>query len=189
MYSAIKHQGKPLYKLANKGIMIERAPRTVHIRQLTLLAHTADTLTLDVVCSKGTYIRSLVEDIGQALHCGAHVAALHRHYCAPFQQTPMITLEELEAMTLEERRQQILPTDAALQHIPAYPLSDEQAARLLQGQRVKLDTAPEHALEQVRFCSPLFGFIGLGEVSTTGVIHPRRMMEPELIKACNFIQS
>ncbi len=182
MYSALKHQGQPLYKLAKKGIEIARKSRTVYIRQLSLLEYTANTITLDVVCSKGTYIRSLAEDIGAALGCGAHVAALHRRYTAPFDETAMVTLDELESLSLEQRHQRILPADAGLQHIPEYPLTDIQAARLLQGQRVRLDhQLSSPAQEQVRFSSPLFGFIGLGEVSTTGVIHPRRMMGPELI--------
>lgn len=114
MYSALKHQGRTLYSLARQGVEVERAARPVHIHELRCTEATTQTLQLDVTCSKGTYIRTLVEDIGEALGCGAHVSALRRTWVAPFQNQPMHTLDELLALDAEHLAALLLPTDAGL---------------------------------------------------------------------------
>ena len=98
MYSALKHQGQPLYKLARRGITIERLPRAVIIHHLSLLSYENHQLELQVHCSKGTYIRTLIEDIGEALHCGAHVVELRRLSVGNFSAEQMISLEQLLAL-------------------------------------------------------------------------------------------
>ncbi len=114
MYSALKHQGRTLYSLARQGVEIERAARPVHIHDLQCTLATSNTLQLEVVCSKGTYIRTLVEDIGEALGCGAHVSALRRTWVAPFQGQPMHSLDALLALDPVDLEGRLLPTDAGL---------------------------------------------------------------------------
>lgn len=122
MYSALKQGGRTLYSLARKGIEVERAARPVTIHTLSCTAIEGHRLQLQVVCSKGTYIRTLVEDIGQALGCGAYVASLHRDWVAPFQGQPMHALNELLALPRERLRERLLPTDAGLQPLPRLQL-------------------------------------------------------------------
>src|SRR5690606_17073531 len=98
MYSAIKHEGQPLYKLARQGITVERKPRQVTIRRLALLSVDGDDVSFEVDCTKGTYVRSLVEDLGAALGCGGHVTVLHRLSAGPYPASEMLTLDELGAL-------------------------------------------------------------------------------------------
>ena len=114
MHSALKHQGKRLYELARQGETVERPPRQVTIHSLELLDWTTPKLSLNVRCSKGTYIRSLVRDIGEVIGCGAHLSALRRTESAPFNLDNAITLETLNEMTAEEARALLLPPDQAL---------------------------------------------------------------------------
>lgn len=175
MYSALKKDGQPLYKLARQGVEVERAVRTITIHSLRLLERTETTLTLDVTCSKGTYIRTLVEDIGEVLECGAYVSMLHRESVDPFGAFRMYPLEvlrtlaEQDAATLDAV---LLPLDAALPHMSALTLSDAVILRLRQGQKVRLDTDDAALL---RLYSEAGEFIGLGE-STLGVIIPKRLL-------------
>jgi tRNA pseudouridine55 synthase len=97
MFSALKHKGQPLYKLARQNIVVDRPPRDIIVYQYKLLAHTADTLTCEIKCSKGTYIRTLIEDLGMALGCGAHVIALRRTQAGPFTLEQATTVEALTA--------------------------------------------------------------------------------------------
>ncbi|NNG14462.1 MAG: tRNA pseudouridine(55) synthase TruB, partial [Gammaproteobacteria bacterium] len=116
MYSALKHKGEPLYKLARQGIEIEREARQVTIYSLSLVELTADTFTIDIECSRGTYIRTLIEDIGNALGCGAYVTALRRTGLGPFGEADMVTLDALKAVYEEDKtqlKQFMLPTDSA----------------------------------------------------------------------------
>ena len=130
MYSALKQGGRTLYSLARRGIEVERPARPVTIHALTCTAIDGDRLHLQVVCSKGTYIRTLVEDIGQALGCGAYVAALRRDWVAPFQGQPMHALDELLALPREALTQLLLPTDAGLQQLPALHLDADDSTNL-----------------------------------------------------------
>lgn len=168
MYSALKKDGQPLYKLARQGVEVERAARDVTIHSLTVLECTATTLTLDVVCSKGTYIRTLVEDIGEALGCGAYVSMLRRESVDPFGSLPMHTLAGLRQLAEEQGQESLdallLPLDAALPHLPALTVPDLTVQRLRQGQKVRADVDVEDA-ELLRLYAESGEFIGLGSAS------------------------
>lgn len=138
MYSALKRDGKPLYEYARAGITLERSARAVVIHELTLLDYQAPLLTLRVRCSKGTYIRVLGEDIGNALDCGAHLQALRRIRVASLTLDRSVTLEALEAMQPAERIALLGPVDALLSEFEAVRLNDELAQRFLHGQRLSL---------------------------------------------------
>jgi tRNA pseudouridine55 synthase len=164
MYSALKKDGQPLYKLARQGVEVERKPRSVTIYHLTLLGFTENSLQLDVVCSKGTYIRTLVEDIGEALGCGAYVSRLHRVSVDPFAEYTMYSLQSLREVVSQastDLDSLLLPIDAALPQLPRLDLSEEWVARLQQGQRIKVDLADS---ELIRLYSPTQTFIGLGTI-------------------------
>lgn len=169
MYSAIKFQGRPLYDWARKGHVIDRAARTVSIYRLDLVAFTPDSITLDVICSKGTYIRSLVEDIGNALTCGAYMQALRRMWVAPFQETPMQNLETLS----NNQAEIIVPITAALQHLPAFEVEGNIAARLICGQRIPDQTGLPAVY---RIYNTDNQFAGIAELTSDRVLRPRRMM-------------
>jgi tRNA pseudouridine55 synthase len=128
MYSALKHQGKRLYELARQGIEVERPLREIEIHSIKLLAYDITTLTIEVHCSKGTYIRTLAEDIGKKLECGAHLAALHRLSVAGFNSDTMLTLDQLQELSTQKGvsvlEKYVLPMDKALTHYPSLMLSE-----------------------------------------------------------------
>lgn len=137
MYSALKHQGQPLYKLARKGISIEPKKRLVTIYSIQLSAFTEDTLSLEIRCSKGTYIRTLVEDIAKALNTVAHVQALRRLWVAPFVEHAQYNLVELmDNRSLAELDKLLLPMDEGLQSLPKLTLIESDAKKLQYGQTV-----------------------------------------------------
>lgn len=178
MYSARKHQGQRLYELARKGIEVEREPERVRIHQFDLVGRQGDELELDVACSKGTYVRTLVEDLGEVLGCGAHVAELRRLGVAPYAGQRMYTLGELEERAekagvagLDEL---LLPIDTALTHLPVVRLGDDAAFYLRQGQPVLAPNAPTRG--EVRFYSDA-RFLGVGEVLPDGRVAPRRLVK------------
>jgi tRNA pseudouridine55 synthase len=144
MHSALKHQGKPLYEYIRKGVTIERAGRNVTIHELVLERFASDGIESDemeisVRCSKGTYVRTLAEDIGQALGCGAHLRGLRRTAIADFRLDNAYTLDQLEAMTMPERDACLLPLDCMLQDMPMLELDAVQVTRMAQGQRLGID--------------------------------------------------
>lgn len=176
MYSALKHHGQPLYKLARAGKVIERQARNIFIEELILLGIdvSQSELKFRVKCSKGTYIRSLAEDMGEYLGCGAHVSKLHRVWSAPFYQAPMISLEELAELSLEERLTHLLPiTRLFPENFPQINLSDENVNALFKGQVVKI--APAQA-GCVKLLSVAGGFLGVGEVKAEGQLVPCRLL-------------
>lgn len=177
MHSALKKAGQPLYKLARQGIEVEREPRHVTIHELTLLERTPATLNFAVTCSKGTYIRTLVEDIGEALGCGAYVSALRRERVDPFGAYPMHTLESLRALADEHSFAALdallLPIDAALPNVTALMLTDEQVLRIRQGQRFEVEVAGD--CELLRLYDNAGLFIGLGSV-VQGNLSARRLL-------------
>jgi tRNA pseudouridine55 synthase len=177
MFSAIKHQGQPLYELARKGIEIERKPRFIRIFSLRLESFAKDEMTLYVHCSKGTYVRTLVEDIGEALGCGAHVIALRRLAVTPYPQEGMYTLEELEVMKenlgVDELQKLLLPVQSAVSVYPEVTLSSSSAFYLRTGQAVR--TPLPHGAELVRLMSETGQFIGVGEAMPDGRVKPHRM--------------
>ncbi len=178
MFSAIKHQGKPLYELARKGVEVERKPRAVNIYALKLITLGVDTVSFDVHCSKGTYVRTLVEDMGEQLGCGAHVSALRRSAVSPYQQNKMYTFTELEEMHkqygFDALAQCLLPIDTSVQHLPAVKLSASTTFYLRMGQPVMAPHLP--ATGWVRIFSDDAQFMGIGEILEDGRVAPRRLI-------------
>lgn len=175
MYSALKHQGRRLYELARQGVEVERAARPVTIHALRLLAMAEDTLSLDVHCSKGTYVRTLAEDIGAALGCGAHVAALRRTQVgASYSVADAVTVTRLQVMSDEERLACLLPVDHALQDMPSVALGEELCFYLRRGQAVFVPKAP--AANWLRLYDKQGVLLGVGELTDDGKVAPRRLL-------------
>lgn len=171
MYSALKHQGKKLYELARAGKTIDRPARRIRIYSLTLLGFDQTNLQLDVHCSKGTYIRSLAEDIGQALGSCATVTALRRTASGQFNLAQAWTLEQLQAMDSQRLQQQLLAVDLPLSHIPAIDLTQAQAHSVKQGQQISISS---QLSGQVRiYCEA--AFLGLGEIPLNGKLAPKKL--------------
>ena len=138
MYSAIKHKGTPLHRLARRGEVVERQKREIHVYELTLTEWEPPECTLELTCSPGTYVRALAHDLGQSLGCGASLAALTRLASGDFRLEDSITLEELgQAATSGRWQQLLLPIDAALAHMPALELEKDEARRVCAGQAVR----------------------------------------------------
>jgi tRNA pseudouridine55 synthase len=144
MHSALKHQGRALYDYARNGIEIERTPRQVHVHHIEIVEWQSERLVLDVSCSKGTYIRTLAEDIGETLGCGAHLSALRRTSCGALDLAHAVTLEQLGALSEPERDALLRPADALLADWPQVHLPDDESGRFLSGvrRRVALGDAP-----------------------------------------------
>ena len=140
MFSALKSGGRALYELAREGIEIEREPRTVTIARMSLVSWETPLLTLDVDCSSGTYIRTLVDDLGQAFRCGAHVQALRRSWAAPFRDPQMLTLTELECLAWDTDLldRLLLPVEAATAELPRVDLTDDEVVRFRGGHPVPI---------------------------------------------------
>ena len=181
MYSALKHQGRPLYELARQGIEIKRTPRQVTLHNITLMEWDAATqsLLLDVTCSKGTYIRTLAIDIGAAIGCGAHLTMLQRLQTGPFDSDGMLGLEAIEATQETARDEHLLPVDVLIQHLPKVDVDAAAAARLLMGQKVHADTATHNDDVMLRAYQGDH-LLGLVTVVKTGVIGPRRLLRTVL---------
>ncbi len=178
MHSAIKRIGQPLYKLAHNGLEVERQPRRVMINGIRLLGHHGDDLELEISCSKGTYIRTLAEDIGRRLGCGGHVASLRRLSIGPYQCEQMVTLEALTAAAKSQSALDmfLLPMESALLHWPSVSLSDELAFFIQRGQPVVVSKAPKG--DMVKLYSARDRFLGIGRVMEDGRIAPRRLVNP-----------
>lgn len=174
MYSALKRAGQPLYRLARAGVTVERAAREVELFELALLALHATSLELETLCSKGTYIRALAEDLAEALGTCGHVSALRRLYVEPFAGEPMHTLESLGEVRARGAWPALLPTDWPLAHLAAVRLSASEARRLLQGQSVPAQLPAA----RVRLYDHGGTFLGLGEADG-GAVRPRRLLNPD----------
>jgi tRNA pseudouridine55 synthase len=181
MYSALKQNGQPLYKLARQGIEVERKLRPVVIKAFELRAFRSGAeAQADVVieCSKGTYVRTLAEDLGRALGCGAHVSALRRTRSGPFTLADSVTMATLIALRdneqLAQMDQLLLPTDAALGGLPLVTLSESGGFYLRQGQPVLVPNAPCNGM--VRVALPDGEFLGVGEILDDGRVAPRRLI-------------
>ncbi|CAM3761310.1 tRNA pseudouridine(55) synthase TruB [Parendozoicomonas haliclonae] len=182
MFSALKHNGKPLYEYARQGIEIERPARKVNIYRLTLIEFRGDELVLEVDCSKGTYIRTLVEDIGEMLGCGAHVAELRRLKAGPYEEEQSYTIEELEEIRNNGGHAALdailLDQDSAVSHWPQVLLGDSSAHYVSQGQPVQVSRAPTSGF--VRIYHQVEGapniFLGIGEIQDDGLVAPRRLV-------------
>jgi tRNA pseudouridine55 synthase len=171
MYSAIKRHGQPLYRLARQGIEVERAPRAIVIESLELLGVEGADLQWRALCSKGSYIRVLAEDLARALGTCGHVAALRREYVEPFAGLRMLELDAVMSGGCTES--DLLPADQAVPQLPAVELPAASAARLRQGQA--LAGFGEGPPGRVRLYETTHGFFGLGERDAAGVLRPRRL--------------
>lgn len=176
MYSALKHQGRKLYELAREGKTIARAPRRVTVYDMRPFEWADDGFWLQVRCSKGTYIRTLAEDIGDALGVGAHITALERLETGPFDSEHRISLEALEQMSEAERLAQLLPVDVMLEHLPKLGVSEDVATRLLHGQQALVDETPLATGTTARLYRDR-SFLGLVELTGPGEVTPRRLVD------------
>jgi tRNA pseudouridine55 synthase len=175
MFSALKHKGQPLYKLAREGIEVDRKARPITIHQLQLNAFDGREFKLTVTCSKGTYIRNLVEDIGDRLGIGAHVTQLHRVYTLRLENERMYTLDELKDQSPELLLKSLLPVDRMIDDLPILHLDVERVQALKQGKTVNIPEALDSA-GCVRLYDQHEQFIGLGEWEIPGVLKPRRLL-------------
>ncbi len=178
MYSALKHQGKALYEYARDGVDIERAARDVTIYQIDFHGFQNHQLDMTVACSKGTYIRTLAEDIGAALGCGAHLAGLRRLTAGHFKLEDAITVEAFEAMTLEQRDACLLPPDATIATLPMVTIDADSEFYLLRGQSVW--KANLNIQGSFRVYNEHGVFLGLGEQAPDGKIAPKRLLKSKI---------
>ena len=181
MHSALKQEGKPLYEYARAGITRERSPRAIVIHDMRLLDWQPPDLSFDVRCSKGTYIRVLAEDLAEQLGTIAHLAALRRLEVAPFGAEPQWSFEALDSMSPEQRREVLLPVDAALRCWRRFDLSVAAVSAFRQGQTLSLPAEPPGSVPaaapgKVRIYAAGLGFLGLGEIEATGRLVPLRLI-------------
>lgn len=173
MFSALKRDGKTLYDLAREGVSIEREARSVRIEKLEILEFADELLTVEVTCSKGTYIRVLAEDIGEALGCGAHLASLRRTKVGVLSLEDAVTLQALETMSVDERLATLKPLDALMQTLPAVHLSENDRVRFCHGQRLALGLP---SCPRVRVYGPDEQMVGTARVNERGVLEPERLI-------------
>ncbi len=182
MYSALKYNGRPLYELARQGIDVPRASRRISIHELSVLDWKDSILELFVHCSKGTYVRTLVDDLGQAIGCGAHVIALRRLSVGGFEESGMLSIPRLEKEydknNLAAIDRYILPVESMVSCLPAIKLSKTTAYYLRNGHAVMVPNAPTQGF--VRLRENEHDFIGIGEVLSDGKIAPRRLVKNQL---------
>lgn len=203
MYSAIKHEGQPLYKLARQGIEVERKPRDVVIHLNALLDFGPDWLELEIHCSKGTYVRTIAEDLGEALGCGGHVVALRRTRAGPFSIDEAVGLDTLEAAHAAGEyawmNGLIKPIDTAVRDWPEVLLDEALSYYLQQGQPVQVAGTPSHGFVRLFAAPQPHGpasdtsevaeegadraagrprFLGVGEIDDHGRVAPRRLLDP-----------
>lgn len=178
-FSALKYRGQPLYRYARAGQDAPRVARRVEIAELILDGREGDRFFVTVTCGKGTYVRSLAEDIGARLGCGAHLAGLRRLASGSFRLVDAVTLPALEAETLDARRARLLDPEAPLSSLPQVSIAPEIAACLRQGQRVVAAAGIPVGLVRVYVDSIPRRFMGLGEVTADGNLLPRRLVAAE----------
>ncbi len=180
MFSALKKDGKPLYELARQGIEVEREARTIHIYRLELLSVEPLFWELEVACSKGTYIRNLVEDIGEALGCGAHVVELRRLASGPFQLQDDLNLDHLREVAehgFEALDALLLAPWAAMADKPKITLTENTTYYLMQGQPVRANGLPSTG--EVLIFDPEQRFLGLGVMDEDGLLAPKRLLKTQ----------
>lgn len=179
MFSALKHNGKPLYEYARQGITVEREARPITIFELNFIEYNAPYLTLEVHCSKGTYIRTLVDDLGEALGCGAHVTMLRRTAVADYPTEKMLDWNTLQALAepqdLSLLDALLLPIDTAVAKLPALTLNESQTQSIGFGQRIKFDNS-NRLQGQVRLFSHENRFLGVAVIDENNVIRPQRLV-------------
>lgn len=185
MYSALKYQGKKLYEYARQGIEVPREARPITVYELLFIRHEGDELELEIHCSKGTYIRTIIDDLGEKLGCGAHVIYLRRLAVSRYPIERMITLEQLQALVQQAEQQEIpaaelldpllMPMDSPASDFPVVNIPSVVAAYFKNGQPVRASTTPAEGL--VRVTEGEEGkFIGMGEIDDQGRVAPRRLV-------------
>ena len=179
MFSALKHNGKPLYEYARQGITVEREARPITIFELNFIEYNAPYLTLEVHCSKGTYIRTLVDDLGEALGCGAHVTMLRRTAVADYPTEKMLDWHALQSLAEQQDLNLLdallLPMDTAVAKLPALTLNESQTQGIGFGQRIKFDN-PNRLQGQVRLFSHENRFLGVAVIDENNVIRLQRLV-------------
>ncbi|OFS11171.1 tRNA pseudouridine(55) synthase TruB [Hafnia sp. HMSC23F03] len=190
MYSALKYQGKPLYEYARQGIEVPREARDITVYELQFIRWENDELELEIHCSKGTYIRTIIDDLGEVLGCGAHVIYLRRVQVSNYPSERMVTLEQLQQMVAAAEEAGIepktvldpllLPMDTAASHLPEINLTDVIAAYVLQGQPVQVQGLPAEGMVRINVGEKR-RFIGVGEVDDQGRLAPRRLIVEERV--------
>lgn len=179
MFSALKHKGVPLYKYAREGKVIVREPRPIEIKAIQLDAFDGQHFTVTVTCSKGTYIRNLIEDIGDYLGVGAHVTMLHRLNTAGYVDHRMYGLEELMEFTSQQLQACLLPLDTAVVNLPHKTVNDEELITLQRGQVVSFSGDCDPGC--VRLYSQAGSFVGLGTVELGGILKVKRLLSEKII--------
>lgn len=186
MYSALKYQGKPLYEYARQGIEVPREARDITVYELLFIRWQGNELELEIHCSKGTYIRSIIDDLGEMLGCGAHVIYLRRLQVANYPVTRMVTFAQLQQLAATRKEQDkaieegeldglLSPVDSAVVHLPEINLSDVLAGYVLQGQAVSVNGLPDTGMVRISH-GENHRFIGVGEVDERGRLAPRRLI-------------
>ncbi|MGL4835186.1 MAG: tRNA pseudouridine(55) synthase TruB [Shewanella sp.] len=185
MYSALKYQGQPLYKYAREGIEVPREARPITVFELNFIKLERDELTLDIHCSKGTYIRTIIDDLGEMLGCGAHVVMLRRTQVAHYPYANMVTLEQLEALVAKAQEQQLdpsslldpllLPMDTAVADFPEVNVPEASAAYLMQGQAVRVAGLEADKLVRITLGAE-HRFVGIGSMNEDGLLAPKRLI-------------
>ncbi len=174
MYSAIKVQGQRLYKYARQGLEVDRKPRRVTVYSLELIEFGEDYIDIDVYCSRGFYVRTLAQDIGELLSCGGHVKTLRRLEVGQLHVDSAVTLEHLNSMSsCQERRKLLIAGDEALDHLPKIELSFDAAYYLCRGQPVRAGNLPNDGV--VRLYEKSIGFLGIGLPLGDGRVAPKRL--------------
>lgn len=185
MYSAIKYQGQALYTLARKGIEVERTPRDVTIHHFKLLEFTHDEFICEVKCSKGTYIRTLIEDCAKQLNTVAYVKALHRHYVSPYAQMTMYTLDQLEQFKMQQGdeglQSLLLPMMTMMHAYPEVKLSETLAYYFRMGQAVRISHQAIEMTQRARVITEYGHFLGVGKIASDGLLHPERLLADSTI--------
>ncbi|NAT78199.1 tRNA pseudouridine(55) synthase TruB [Dickeya dadantii] len=185
MYSALKYQGRPLYEYARQGLVVPREARDITVYELQFIRWEGDELELEIHCSKGTYIRTIIDDLGEKLGCGAHVIYLRRLQVATYPIARMVTLEQLQALREQAEAQEqpigelldvlLLPMDTAVQAFPEVNLSPVVAGYLKLGQAVRAAATPAEGMVRITEGDE-HRFIGMGEIDDEGRVAPRRLV-------------
>jgi len=173
MFSALKFEGKPLYEYARQGIEIERKSRRVTIYDITLNKIEESIVILEVSCSKGTYIRTLAEDIGHALGCGAYLKGLERTQTGNFQLSDALTIEAIEAMSMASREKTLLPVDALLEGLASIKLTLTETEAIKKGQAIDFNGKNDNEL---RLYGASGQFLGVGQPDLQGRLFPKRLI-------------
>ncbi|ABM02662.1 tRNA pseudouridine synthase B [Psychromonas ingrahamii 37] len=184
MFSALKHKGQPLYKYAREGITIEREARPITVYEINQLRFEGNEVELDIHVSKGTYIRTIVDDLGELLGCGAHVSVLRRTQVADYPYDKMVTIEQLEALIEQAKESDVSPydlldpllldMDTAVKKYPEVNISDEMGEYVLHGQPVQVFGAPDNTVLRITV-GEAHTFIGVGKMNEAGLIAPTRL--------------